>query len=66
MPVLDGYRAVKKLRRLGFNKPIVALTAHALVEDREKALANGFDEYITKPINPADLVNVIVKLGHAG
>jgi signal transduction histidine kinase len=66
MPLLDGYRAVKKLRRLGFDRPIVALTAHALVEDREKALANGFDEYITKPINPADLVNVIVKLGHAG
>ncbi len=64
MPVLDGYRAVKKLRRLGFKKPIVALTAHALVEDREKALANGFDEYITKPINPSDLVNVIRKLGH--
>jgi two-component system, sensor histidine kinase len=66
MPLLDGYRAVKKLRRLGFKKPIVALTAHALVEDRERCLANGFDEYITKPINPADLVNVIVKLGQAG
>lgn len=66
MPVLDGYRAVKKLRRLGFKKPIVALTAHALVEDREKCLASGFDDYITKPINPSDLVNVIIKLGHTG
>ena len=53
MPEMDGYGVVKRLRRSPrFGKiPVIALTAYAMQGDREKALAKGFDGYITKPID---------------
>ncbi len=62
MPELDGFETTQKLRASGFKKPIVALTAHAFSENREKALLNGFTEYITKPINRNDLIRTITSL----
>lgn len=51
MPFVDGYQATTRLREAGFNKPIIALTAHALLEEREKCLRTGCNGHLIKPIN---------------
>ena len=51
MPVLDGYGALEKLRKNGMKKPVIAVSAHALKEEKAKALAKGFSAYLTKPID---------------
>lgn len=53
MPVLDGFGAIRELRGdVRFHRlPVVAVTASAMLGDRERAIAAGFDSYIAKPIN---------------
>lgn len=57
MPILDGFKATQIIRELPNGKvtPIVAMTAHAMKEDRERCLNGGMDGYISKPIKPDEL-----------
>jgi len=61
MPKMDGYEAIGKIREnpLFANLPIIALTAKAMKEDREKCLAVGASDYIVKPIEPEQLISLI-------
>ncbi|MEO8101562.1 MAG: ATP-binding protein [Betaproteobacteria bacterium] len=62
MPELDGVEAMREIRGLREGKscpPIVAMTAHALSGDREYYLNAGMDDYLSKPIRPADLVKLL-------
>jgi CheY-like chemotaxis protein len=61
LPVLDGWEAARQLKAAPETRaiPIIALTAHAMAGEREKALAAGCDEYDTKPVKFARLLDKI-------
>jgi PAS domain S-box-containing protein len=65
MPDLDGYDFIRKFRSLvrpsGSSVPVIALTAYGSLQDRDRALEAGFDRHLAKPIDPAELVRMIVK-----
>ncbi len=62
MPKRDGNDAMLQLRKKGYDKPIIALTAHAMNDERERGLASGFNDYLTKPINASALIKTVADL----
>jgi len=56
MPVMDGISAIRKIRTLGIEIPALALTAHAMAEERSRCLAAGFNDFASKPIDRASLL----------
>jgi CheY-like chemotaxis protein len=61
MPVMNGYEAARQLKEVPALRgvPIIAVTAFAMVGDRDKILARGFDGYIAKPITPERIVSEV-------
>lgn len=64
MPIMDGLELVKAVREADENENLlmVALTAHAMIGDREKALNAGFNGYITKPLFPATFIESLMQV----
>lgn len=62
MPEMDGYTATNKLRTSGYQKPIIALTAHAMNEVRDKILKLGANAHMAKPIDADLLISLIAEL----
>ena len=67
MPELDGFQVVRAIRErertAGGHLPVIALTARSRKEDRERCLAAGMDDFLTKPIRPAELFAAIDRRG---
>ena len=59
MPRLDGYQTAARLRSMGFQQPIIAMTADAMDGDSERCLENGCDDYLSKPIDAATLITMV-------
>ena len=60
MPVMDGFVATRRIRERSPDLPVIALTAHALLEERDKCLAAGMNRHVTKPIEINTLVAAIL------
>ncbi len=59
MPEMDGYEAMSILRKNGYIKPIIALTAHTFKEEHERALFSGFTDFVSKPISRTLLIQAL-------
>lgn len=63
MPVMDGYEATRQLRQLSMTQhlPIIAMTAHAMMEERERCLQVGMNDHLSKPIDPHHLYRTLAR-----
>jgi PAS domain S-box-containing protein len=69
MPGEDGYSLIKRIRGLGAERggdvPAIALTAYARAEDRMRAMLAGFEQYLVKPVEPAELITLVAVLSRS-
>ena len=65
MPEMNGYKATQLIKAQNPRIPIIAQTAFAMSDDREKAMEAGCDDYLAKPIKSKDLLNLVEKYIHA-
>lgn len=64
MPVMNGFEATREIRKVNKKIPIIAITAYAMADDREKAIAAGCNDYVSKPVLISTLINVTKKYVH--
>jgi CheY-like chemotaxis protein len=62
MPILDGYSATRRLRAAGYDRPIIALTANAMADDKAKCMSAGCDDFASKPIDRARLIEQVAHI----
>ena len=64
MPGMDGFETTRRLRQLAGHAttPVIALTAHAMTEDSQKAIAAGCDAVLVKPYRPAELIGAVAQV----
>ena len=62
MPEMDGMTATRILREQGYSRPIVALTAHGMIEERRRCLAGGFDEHLCKPVDVKAMIQIVSQM----
>jgi CheY-like chemotaxis protein len=61
MPVMDGYETIKRIRKIDKNIPVIAQTAYAISNDKDKLIQLGCSDYISKPIKKDELYSIISK-----
>ena len=61
LPDMDGYKATREVKKLKADIPVIAQTAYAMVQEREKCLQAGCDDYISKPYDPDMLISLVGK-----
>ncbi|QDU36859.1 Aerobic respiration control sensor protein ArcB [Maioricimonas rarisocia] len=61
MPEMDGYEATARIRELGIQTPVIALTAHVMEGERHKCIEAGCNDYLSKPLDQQTLVDAIVR-----
>jgi len=66
MPVMNGLEATKEIRKTKSNVPIIALTAYAMAEDKQKALNAGCNDYLSKPLSENKLAEILKKYTRKG
>jgi CheY-like chemotaxis protein len=63
MPVMDGYTATRNIRSFRPELPIIALTAFAMSDDKQKAMDEGFNDFLTKPVTQEEVIRIVKKYG---
>jgi CheY-like chemotaxis protein len=66
MPEMNGYESTSRLRELGYRLPIMAMTAHATTEEKDRCFSCGMNDYISKPFDPENLKQQIIRLIGSG